>query len=200
MIKWLQLAWIFFLISKTVCGQIKSGPMLGAIELRTAYVWCEVHPGTDIQLEYWKKGERSRTHTLKPDMEDRFEFRIRSFYLTGLEPGTTYEYQLLVNRKHKTAASGSLTTQELWKFRKPAPDFRFLAGSCAYFNEPAYDRPGRAYGGDSSIFQTMAAEPAAFMLWLGDNWYTREVDFDSEWGMWYRPSRDRSQAVLQKFW
>ncbi|MBD0287457.1 MAG: alkaline phosphatase family protein, partial [Flavisolibacter sp.] len=77
-------------------------------------------------------------------------------------------------------------------------DFSFLTGSCAYFNEPQYDRPGKPYGGDSSIFETMAKEKAAFMLWLGDNWYTREPDF-SPWGMWYRAHRDRSMPVLQNF-
>jgi alkaline phosphatase D len=72
-----------------------------------------------------------------------------------------------------------------------------LAGSCAYFNEPIYDRPGRPYGNDSSIFKSMAKENADLMLWLGDNWYTREVDYYSEWGLNYRAQRDRSQQVLQ---
>jgi alkaline phosphatase D len=35
------------------------------------------------------------------------------------------------------------------------------------------------------------------MLWLGDNWYTREVDYTSPWGLWYRPHHDRSTPVLQ---
>jgi alkaline phosphatase D len=35
------------------------------------------------------------------------------------------------------------------------------------------------------------------MLWLGDNWYTRESDFFSEWGLFYRAGRDRSLGVLQ---
>jgi alkaline phosphatase D len=89
------------------------------------------------------------------------------------------------------------TTKDLWQWRKPAPDFTFLTGSCAYFNEPEFDRPGKPYGGDSSIFETMGKTPAAFMLWLGDNWYTREADYSSEWGLWYRASRDRSLPVLQ---
>ena len=46
----------------------------------------------------------------------------------------------------------------------------------------------------------MAREKADFMLWLGDAWYTREVDYNSEWGLWNRASRDRSLAILQPFW
>jgi alkaline phosphatase D len=45
----------------------------------------------------------------------------------------------------------------------------------------------------------MAREKSAFMLWLGDAWYTREVDYSSEWGLWYRASRDRATPVLQPF-
>jgi alkaline phosphatase D len=62
-----------------------------------------------------------------------------------------------------------------------------------------YDRPGKPYGGDSSVFETMAREKAAFMLWLGDNWYTREADYYSDWGLWYRAHHDRRQTVLQPF-
>jgi len=45
----------------------------------------------------------------------------------------------------------------------------------------------------------MAATPAVFNLWLGDSWYTREVDFFTSWGMAYRVSRDRRMKVVQKF-
>jgi alkaline phosphatase D len=37
------------------------------------------------------------------------------------------------------------------------------------------------------------------MLWLGDAWYTREVDFYSEWGLWNRASHDRASPILQPF-
>ena len=45
----------------------------------------------------------------------------------------------------------------------------------------------------------MAKEKSAFMVWLGDNWYTREADFYSEWGLWYRAQYDRKMPVLQNF-
>ena len=45
----------------------------------------------------------------------------------------------------------------------------------------------------------MAKERSAFMLWLGDAWYTRDVDYNSEWGLWYRASHDRAHPVLQNF-
>jgi alkaline phosphatase D len=69
--------------------------------------------------------------------------------------------------------------------------FSFLTGSCTYINNPEFDRPGKPYGQDSTIFETMAKEKSDFMLWLGDNWYTREIDYYSEWGLFNRPSSDR---------
>jgi len=36
-------------------------------------------------------------------------------------------------------------------------------------------------------------------VWLGDNWYTREVDYSSPWGLNYRASHDRAEPVLQAF-
>jgi alkaline phosphatase D len=45
----------------------------------------------------------------------------------------------------------------------------------------------------------MAKEKSSFMLWLGDAWYTREVDYYSDWGLRYRASHDRAVPVLQNF-
>ncbi|MCE3283739.1 MAG: hypothetical protein K0Q66_2476, partial [Chitinophagaceae bacterium] len=108
----------------------------------------------------------------------------------------TYQYEVSINGGPGNI-KGEVTTQPLWQYRKPPPDFSFIAGSCTYFNEPVYDRPGKPYGGDSSIFETMAKENSDFMLWLGDNWYTREVDYFSEWGLHYRAAHFKRQPVLR---
>ncbi|MBK8280111.1 MAG: hypothetical protein IPK94_08365 [Saprospiraceae bacterium] len=50
--------------------------------------------------------------------------------------------------------------------------------------------------GGSGYFQTMAKENAAFMLWTGDAWYSREVDYYSKWGLWYRAQYARK---IRKF-
>jgi alkaline phosphatase D len=136
------------------------------------------------------------------------EFNPLQMTVGGLDFNTTYEYQFIIDGK-LSSAKGQFTTKDLWPYRKPVPDFSFLTGSCAYFNEPEFDRlftdlvrldrPAAPYGKDSSIFETMAKEKSAFMLWLGDSWYTREVDYNSEWGLWYRAHRDRSRPVLQNF-
>jgi alkaline phosphatase D len=186
-----------------------SGPMLGYVELRTAKVWCEVSPETDkISLTYRKAGTSGAGKTINYTGKLGQAFNPIIFELTGLDFNTTYTYEIEARAKTQSfKKSGQLTTTDLWQYRKNFPDFTFLTGSCAYFNEPAVDRkfneiinpktPATPYGLDSSIFETMAKEKAAFNLWLGDNWYYREVDFGSEWGLYYRASRDRSWPVLQ---
>lgn len=189
---------LFIAIAVFAQPRIISGPMLGPVELRDAKIWVEVSPEVKlVSLQYAKKGEaQSKTVHYKGELGN--EFNPITFTLGGLDFNTTYQYKLFVNGK-TTSAGGEFTTKDLWQWRKPAPDFSFLTGSCSYFNEPVFDRPGTPYGKDSSIFDAMAKEKAAFMLWLGDAWYTRDVDYYSEWGLWYRASRDRSLPVLQPF-
>jgi alkaline phosphatase D len=203
MIRFLYLL-VFIFLFHSINAQLVSGPMLGPVELRTAKIWVEVKPGRAAAIAFWKKGDMKNHKVLVKGTKIEDWFSPVTFDLTGLEFNTTYEYQILVGQKAiengiPWKADGSFTTKDLWQWRKPAPDFSFLTGSCAYFNEPVYDRPGKPYGGDSSIFETMAKEKAAFMLWLGDSWYTREVDYNDAWGLWYRASRDRSSSVLQNF-
>ncbi len=180
-------------------GKVLSGPWAGNITQRTAMIWLEVDEHTDnVSVRYKKEGHPAdsfKTVVYRGALQQTFN--PVKLEINRLDINTTYQYEIQINGSSITGADFKFTTQDLWKYRKPAPDFTFLAGSCAYFNEPVYDRPGRPYGGDSSIFKTMAETPAAFNLWLGDSWYTREVDFSSPWGMNYRVALDRSRPVLQ---
>jgi alkaline phosphatase D len=176
-----------------------SGPMLGAVELRDAKVWMEVSPEVKTaSLQYNKKGDTKNNRTVLYKGALGNEFNPIVFTIGGLDFNTQYEYKIALNGK-TTAQGGEFTTKDLWQWRKPLPEFSFLTGSCAYFNQPMYDRPGKPYGGDSSIFETMAREKSAFMLWLGDAWYTREVDYYSEWGLWYRAQHDRATPIMRNF-
>jgi alkaline phosphatase D len=193
---------IFLSVFNSSQAQLVAGPMPGFVELRTAKIWVEVKPGSTVDLWYWKKTDAASAQKLSAVTQAGQWFGTVVFDLVALDFNTTYEYAVAVNNrggKRPASPSGEFTTLDLWQWRKPAPDFSFLAGSCAYFNEPVYDRPGTPYGKDSTIFETMAKEKAAFMLWLGDNWYTRESDYFSQWGLWYRAHRDRSMPVLQNF-
>ncbi len=194
---------LLFVFSKSVAQQNKliSGPWAGNVGLRMATIWTEVSPlAKKVSVKYFSNNYTKKEFVVNYIGELGKDFNPIKIELNGLNFNATYNYKLFIDDEEiKTNFPTKFTTQDIWQYRKPAPDFSFLAGSCSYFNEPLYDRPGKPYGGDSTIFETMANTPAAFHVWMGDNWYTREVDFESPWGMNYRASHDRSQKVIQKF-
>ena len=194
----------FLLFNFSFAQQSKSlisGPWAGNVELRTAMIWLEVSPSVKkVSVSYYPKSNLKNIQSLIYKGELGKAFNPVKLELNGLEFGTTYQYEInLDGKKIALPFSTQFTTKDLWQYRKPVPDFSFLTGSCAYFNEPKYDRPGKSYGGDSTIFETMAKTPADFHVWLGDNWYSREVDYSSVWGLNYRASHDRAYQILQEF-
>lgn len=191
----------FYSIAAFAQKALISGPMLGSVEHRTAMVWIEADKSVKkAAIKFWKKGMPNTAQTNIFEGKLGKDFNPIKFELNGLEMNTEYEYQILLNGKAVVLPyATSLKTKELWEWRKPAPDFSFLAGSCAYVNDSIYDRPGKPYGSKMNIFQAMAKENAQLMLWLGDNVYTREVDYSSTWGMNYRYAHTRALPQMQGF-
>jgi alkaline phosphatase D len=72
-----------------------------------------------------------------------------------------------------------------------------MIGSCNYVNDPADDRPGTPYGSEHEILGAMAAQKADLMIWMGDNVYTREVDYLTPRGLRYRYRHDRALPEMQ---
>ena len=171
---------LFLLAVMNISAQNKnglvSGPWAGNVELRNATIWLEVKPDVrSVAVKYSainpdKKLSGPATGTVLYKGVLGNEFNPVKIELNGLKINTTYNYSVIINGKPITTSFVTkFTTKDLWQWRKPAPDFTFLTGSCAYFNEPEFDCPGKPYGGDYSIVETMANTPAAFLVWLGDN-------------------------------
>lgn len=177
---------------------IQAGPMQGYTEFRTAKIWVEVSQKVnELYLTYAPANNTDATKTIKYRGKLGKEFNPVTITITGLQPGTDYKYTVrALSENEKQYKNGTLKTQELWPYRKPAPDFSFIAGSCSYFNDPEFDRGGTPYGSDHEIYNTMSRSGADFMLWLGDNWYTRDVDYYSKWGLWNRAHYVRTQKRL----
>jgi alkaline phosphatase D len=198
---------------------VQAGPVLGYTSLREAAVWVQTTRPARVELRYRPLGEAvalgarvpwpaghdpsplpaarpavpgSRTMTTSDDEED-----AATFVLDGLEPNTRYAYELRVDGAPVAKPSPlTFSTQPLWQWRHEPPDFLALFGSCLYINDPVYDRPGTPYGGEHQILRAMAAQKPDLMIWLGDNTYTREVDYGTAAGLRYRYRRDRAFAEL----
>ncbi len=178
--------------------------MLGHTALRGVNIWIETYQPAFVTIKYWQKdtNNQSKQKTIHTELSN---YNMHTFKLNGLQPGLTYEYQLWVNKEPMQTPNQSFQfkTQELWMWRKDPPNFTVLTGSCNFENEEAHDRAGTPYGGGYEIFDTLAKQDADMMLWLGDNWYYRPVDFDAEQNMIYRASKDKGrdflQPIFQKF-
>jgi alkaline phosphatase D len=119
------------------------------------------------------------------------------FILNEVQPGRNYEYEVFINRKRVDLPyPTTFKTQTLWQWRTDPPAFTFATGSCAFVNEAQYDRP-KPYGSNYQIFTKINDLKPDMMLWLGDNVYLREPDWNTRTGMIHRYTHSRSLPELQ---
>jgi alkaline phosphatase D len=188
----------FVFITTSLFSQttIKSGPMLGYAEMRETLIWVQFEKTVEAQIKYWPLGSRDTlvSETLTSNSESAF---VLKFVIGNLEPGTNYNYIIDAKNEQKIEKVFSFKTQVLWQHRTEPPSLKFALGSCTYINELEYDRPGNPYGGDYDIFETINRMNPDLMLWLGDNIYLRESDYNSRSGILHRYTHTRSTPEMQ---
>lgn len=194
-----------FLLSHALIAQqqkkVITGPMIGYTEHREVCIWVQTTCAEKVTLRYQRKQSDEKPVDMIQQVKDAKQCTPVNlkFYPALLEPGITYSYEILLDgKKASFPYELSFTTKPLWEWRIDAPEFSFLAGSCLYVNDSAYDRPGQQYGQGTDILKTMSNTPAHMMLWLGDNTYTREVDYSSASGLRYRYQHMRVLPDMQK--
>lgn len=178
--------------------EIQSGPMVGYSAMREVALWIQTTSEANVKINYWNVNDVNtifQTDEIKTEKHFAFTGKLIA---DKVEPGETYNYEVLINNnKIEINYELKFKTQKLWQWREDAPNFSFAAGSCLYVNESVYDRPGNPYGGDYEIITNLFNKNPEFMLWLGDNTYLREVDWDSRTGILARNTHTRSLPELQ---
>lgn len=196
-----------FLFVALVLGQISiaqsslisSGPMPGYSEMKEVAIWLQTTNSAEVYIKYHQKGTDIEHFTNKV-VTNKDQAFTAILITDTLEPGNIYDYDVYVNDKKEIFPfETTFKTQKIWRWRGDAPDFSFLIGSCAYINEEKYDRPGEPYGGEYKIYKPMLKANADFMLWLGDNVYLREPDWNSWTGIVHRYTHDRQTPELRNF-
>ncbi|PKL83774.1 MAG: phosphodiesterase [Ignavibacteriae bacterium HGW-Ignavibacteriae-3] len=177
---------------------LQSGPMAGFSAMREVSLWVQTNKFADVKFVYWNLNDVKKKYETAEVATKEIDGYTAKIAVTNLEPGQKYNYELYINKK-KISLPYELKfqTQELWQWRKDPPKFNFITGSCFYVNEPQYDRPGKPYGSNFEILKSIYDKRADFMLWLGDNLYLREVDWDSWSGILKRYTHTRSFPQLQ---
>lgn len=177
---------------------IQAGPMLGYAEKNEVVVWLQTSEEATVHVRYWKKGQSGMSWMTRPVRTEASQDHIAHIRVGNLTHGTTYEYEIWINyRQVRFEWPLAFRTQPLWEFRTDPPDFTAAVGSCAFINEDSVDRPGEPYGGHYGIFRALAEVNPDLMLWVGDNIYLREVDWNSWSGILHRHRHTRSLRELQ---
>ena len=187
-------------ISSTCYGQnpVQSGPMLGYSDHREVALWIQTKAESIVQFRFWdleNPTAKRRTESVKTEKKNALAVEIHA---DSLLPGKKYQYEVLINGKaQKFDYPLQFQTLALWQFRTDPPSFTAAVGSCAYVNEPFWDRPGRGYGDSMMVFKTLHEQKPDLMLWLGDNTYTREGDWNTKGGFLHRYTHTRSLPEMQ---
>ncbi|URD69914.1 alkaline phosphatase D family protein [Leptospira borgpetersenii] len=190
---------IFNLQLNAEAAKIVSGPILGYSTLKEVLVWIQTDQASKVALEYSEIGNpRNRyiSETIQTDYKTGF---IAKLIANRVEPGKSYNYNLLVDGKRiKGEHPQTFQAQSFFAYasHQDPPSFSFALGSCAYVNESEFDVPGKPYGGEYFIFNSILSKKPNFMLWLGDNIYLREPDWDSRTGFLHRYRHQRGIPEL----
>lgn len=198
------LATLLVLLSLQTFGQskksnpLKAGPMLGYIEMMESVVWLQTTEPTTVFARYYNIKTPKEIFFTDTISTLRKNANTAKLDFKFLEPGTTYEYILTINgQRIFRDPEYKFTTQVNWPYRMDPPSFTMAMASCVYINEISTDRPGKPYGGDYSIFETINIQKPDAMLWLGDNTYLRPTDFGSRSGYLHRASHTRALPEMQ---
>ena len=162
-----------FLAAPGQAGDPAISLMHGFIDQSSMTLWAQTERASRVAVDLRVDGTTAKPRRIEgaTRAEDDFVVHLR---LAGLEPGTRYRYQVLVDGK-PAAEAGAFATQPLWQFRSEPPDFAVALGSCAYLND-RFSRPGGPWGGEHEIFDAIAAKAPSLILWLSDNVYFREPE------------------------
>jgi alkaline phosphatase D len=179
-------------------GNLRSGPMVGYSDHREVALWVQTTGEAKVAFRFWEVENPTRkrsTETVRTEKSRAFAVTLLA---DSLLPGKKFQYEVLINGKvRKTDYPLQFQTLPLWQFRTEPPEFSIAVGSCAYINEPFWDRPGKSYGDSTQIFKAIHEKKPDLMLWIGDNTYTREGDWNTWGGYLHRYTHTRSLPELQ---
>jgi len=177
---------------------IQSGPMLGYSDHREVALWVQTKKPAKVKFRFWEVESPTKKRDTESKITEKKEAFVANLLADSLLPGKKYSYEVLVNDKvQKFTYPLLFQTIPLWQFRADPPEFSIAVGSCTYINEPLWDRPGKAYGDSVQIFKSIFEKKPDLMLWIGDNTYTREGDWNSWGGFLHRYTHTRSLPEMQ---
>lgn len=186
---------------------LQSGPMVGYSEPKEVLLWVQTNAPARVKFAYWDETNLADRHETLEKATLKQEAYVAKLIADEVEPGRRYAYDLFINgeRVERPYPLRFQAKPASRFFRGPGtppaappsgPSLRIAAGSCFYANDPA-DPQGWNPGAEYPIFESIRAQKPDLMLWLGDNLYTRDIDWTSRTGMMQRYTYSRAVKELQ---
>lgn len=196
------LVFMMFMMTFSLRAQspLRSGPMLGHVDMRSASVFVQSLKPAAVAIRYVDSASNAAFTTSTVRTSDEHANCV-TLQLDSVEPGRTYRYSVLVDGAEVRLPFPTVfRSRPIWKYRgKTIPNVTIALGSCHYVNEPGYERfdstgGEKGYGNITDVFSSILTRRPDAMLWLGDNVYMREPDWGSRGGMLKRYSHTRAYA------
>lgn len=183
-----------------VYGQdkVQSGPMVGYSTMREVLLWVQTKEEAKVHFEYFEANSPENRSKTESVLSTKGKAYVVKLIADEVMPGKKYTYELFVDgQKIERNYPMEFESQTLWQWRTDPPEINFAIGSCHYVNEESADRNGKPYGSDFEIFDAIYEKRPDFMVWLGDNTYLREPDWNSRTGILHRYTHTRSLPIMQ---
>lgn len=151
-------------------GRLLQGPVAGAITPTSMKLWCRASDAVPLSIAYGPAadpGDAHVTEVIQPSADTLFSC---VFTLTGLRPGTLYDYRILINGKPDPYTGH----RHLPQFRTPAlaadmQRFSVGFGSCARY----------AQDHEQLIWKALLRHRPDWFFWTGDNIYNDSADLET---------------------
>ncbi len=199
----LALPWLLLALQAAgaSAATLAGGPMAGPATAERVGVWLMTDAPAQVQLEYWPHGQPDAVQRSTPVAASPERGLTARVELDGLQAATRYAYRVLLDGTPvELGEAPAFTTAPA----DPAAPRELLiaTASCTYVPDPPYEVTKDSFGAGFEIFDTVAARRPDVMLWLGDNIYYRDSDFEpadeAAARMHRRWAATRSFAPLQR--
>ena len=186
---------------------LRSGPMVGYSEPKEVLLWVQTNAPVKVKFAYWDESNPKDRHETVEKSTLKQEGYVAKLIADEVEPGRRYAYELFIDGERvprpyplrfqaKPASRGFRPGPPAATAAAGGPTLRVATGSCYYANDAA-DPQGWNPGSEYAIFESIRAKQPDLMLWLGDNVYTREIDWTTRTGLLQRYAFTRAVQELQ---
>lgn len=190
-----SLSFFCILLPNLVHAELVNGPMLAHIDMREAKIWVQAQGPSVVRVHYAEAGSTLNGQWTAPVETDTARGHTATLILDRIEPGLRYRYYVELNGE-RVGQEAEFSTLANYFERNPPPDFRFAVVGAHYVTEEGFEPPYRTLGGGYDIFNSIAAEEPAFMIWAGDTAHLRPSDWSTQSGYLKRFTAARSVPQL----